>query len=97
MREPSERVILEQFVNTVEKAEPKSLKPALKRMCDLFALSQIERYQGRYFEQGAMTGLKSRAISRQVDKLCAEVRQEAAQLVDAFGIPDSCVAAPIAL
>ncbi|HYY31596.1 MAG TPA: acyl-CoA dehydrogenase [Chthoniobacterales bacterium] len=42
-------------------------------------------------------GLKSKAISYQVDNLCAEVRQEAVRLVDAFGIPDSCIAAPIAL
>jgi acyl-CoA oxidase len=92
-----ERVVLEQFAKTVEKAEPQSLRPVLKRMCDLFALSQIERHQGWYFEQGALTGLKSRAISRQVDKLCAEIRQEAVQLVDSFGIPDTCIAAPIAL
>ncbi len=91
-----EWVILEQFVR-VTRSAPNSLKPALKRMCDLFALSQIERHKGWYFEQGAMTGLKSRAISRQVDKLCAEVRQEAVQLVEAFGIPDACLAAPIAL
>jgi acyl-CoA oxidase len=66
-------------------------------MRDLYALSQIERYKGWYLEHGAMTGLKSRAVSRQVDKLCAQVRQEAVQLVDAFGIPDACLAAPIAL
>jgi acyl-CoA oxidase len=66
-------------------------------MCDLYALSHIERYKGWYFEYGALTGFKSRAISGQVDKLCAEVRHEAVQLVDAFGIPDACLAAPIAL
>lgn len=90
-----ECVILKQFIRVMSSAHPNSLKPALKRMCDLFALSQIERHRGWYLERGALTGLKSRAISRQVDKLCAEVRHEAVQLVDAFGIPDACLAAPI--
>jgi acyl-CoA oxidase len=44
-----------------------------------------------------LTGFKSRAVSRQVDQLCREVRDESVQLVDSFGIPDSCLAAPIAL
>jgi acyl-CoA oxidase len=92
-----EWVILEQFIRVMRSAQPSSLKPVLKRMCDLYALSHIERYNGWYFEHGALTGFKSRAISGQVDKLCAEVRHEAVQLVDAFGIPDACLAAPIAL
>ena len=90
-------VILYRFISVMNSAQPNSLKPVLKRMCDLFALKQIERHKGWYIEHGAMSGLKSRAISKQVDKLCAEVRHEAVQLVDAFGIPDACLAAPIAL
>jgi acyl-CoA oxidase len=92
-----ERVILERFAGMVATVQAQPLKPVLKRVCDLFALSQIELNKGWYLEHGALTGLKSRAISRQVDKLCREVRQEAVQLVDSFGIPDSCLAAPIAL
>jgi acyl-CoA oxidase len=92
-----EWVTFKQCTRVMRSAQPNSLKPVLKRMCDLFALSQIERHNGWYLERGAITGLKSRAISRQVDKLCAEVRREAVQLVDAFGIPDACLAAPIAL
>ena len=39
----------------------------------------------------------SRQLTRRVDELCAEVRREAVALVDAFGIPPECLAAPIAL
>jgi acyl-CoA oxidase len=92
-----EWVIFKQCMRVMKSAQPNSLKPVLKRMCDLFALSHIELHKGWYLEQGALTGLKSSAISRQIDKLCAEVRHEAVQLVDAFGIPDACLAAPIAL
>ena len=92
-----QRVVLERFAQIVTTVQVQSLKLVLKRMCDLFALSQIEFDKGWYLEQGALTGFKSRAVTREVDKLCCEVRQEAVQLVDSFGIPDACLGAPIAL
>jgi len=92
-----DRVILERFAHMILTVQSPPLKLVLKRLCDLFALSQIELNKGWYLERGAMTGFKSRAVTRQVDKLCREVRQEAVQLVDSFGIPDACLAAPIAL
>jgi acyl-CoA oxidase len=92
-----DRVILERFDRISATVQTHSLKPVLKRLCGLFALSQIEINKGWYLEHGALTGFKSKAIGRQVDKLCFEVRLEAVQLVDSFGIPDSCLAAPIAL
>jgi len=92
-----ERVVLERFARMIATVQAQSLKPVLKRACDLFALSQIEFNKGWYLEHGALSGLKSRAVTRQVDRLCREIRQEAVQLVDSFGIPDSCLAAPIAL
>jgi hypothetical protein len=36
-------------------------------------------------------------VTRQVNALCAELRPSAAELVDAFGIPDELIAAPIGL
>jgi acyl-CoA oxidase len=92
-----ERVILERFDRMIATVQVQSLKPVLKRLCDLFALSEIEFNKGWYLEHGALTGLKSRAVTREVDTLCREIRQEAVHLVDSFGIPDSCLAAPIAL
>jgi acyl-CoA oxidase len=92
-----DRVILERFAGMIATVQAQSLKPVLKRVCDLFALSQIEFNKGWFLEHGALTGFKSRALTRQVDELCHEIRQEAVQLVDSFGIPDSCLAAPIAL
>jgi acyl-CoA oxidase len=92
-----ERVILERFAQRIGTVESQSLKHALRRLCDLFALSRIELHKGWYLEHGALSALKSKAITRQVDKLCQEVRHEAVQLVDSFGIPDSCLGAPIAL
>jgi acyl-CoA oxidase len=90
-------VIFERFSRMIVTVQALPLKLVLKRVCDLFALSHIESNRGWYLEHGALTGLKSKAVTRQVDKLCREVRREAVSLVDSFGIPDSCLAAPIAL
>ena len=68
--------------------QSQSLKLVLKRAVRPVCSIADRINKGWYLEQGALTGLKSKAITRQVDKLCHEVRQEAVQLVDSFGIPD---------
>lgn len=92
----TERIVLEQFIEQVNQTEEPALKTILKKLCDLFALSQIEKNKGWYLEHGYMEGVKTKAIRRMVNKLCWEVRQEAVPLVDAFQIPESCLSAPIA-
>jgi acyl-CoA oxidase len=92
-----ERVMLEQFVASIKSLPDESLRSPLKRLCDLFALAHLEQGKGWYLENGVMSGSKSKAITRLVTRLCAEVRKDAIGLVDAFGIPDACLGAPIAL
>ncbi|MEP0368403.1 MAG: acyl-CoA dehydrogenase [Cyclobacteriaceae bacterium] len=90
-----ERVILEGFVSQIEQTEDTACRAVLTKLCQLFALSQIEKNKGWYLEQGYMEGAKTKAIRRVVNELCHEVRQEAVPLVDAFRIPDKCLGAPI--
>ena len=92
-----ERVILEQFATAVESCQDKELKSVLKDMLDLFALVQIEKHRGWYLEYSYLQPRKSKAIGREVDQLCADLRPKAVALVNAFGIPDELLAAPIAL
>jgi acyl-CoA oxidase len=92
-----ERDILERFVAVVENAADRSLRNPLRRLRDLFALYHLELHKGWYLENHVMSGFKAKAIGRLVTTLCADVRQDAVALVDAFGIPDSCLAARIAL
>ena len=92
-----DRIVLQQFAKTVEAVADQPLRVALKRLCDLFALCQIERDKGWFLENGILRAAKSRAITRLIDQLCLEVRRDAVHYVDGFGIPDSCLAAPIAL
>jgi acyl-CoA oxidase len=60
-------------------------------------LTEIEREKGFYQEHGRLSGPRCKAISRLVGELCDRVRAQAGGYVDAFGIPDAVLAAPIGL
>ncbi len=92
-----ERVVLERFDAAIAACPNASLQPVLNRMANLFALFHLEKHAAWFLEHAIFTGNKSHAITREVDRLCAEVRREAVALVDSFGIPPQCLAAPIAL
>ncbi|MFP2932135.1 acyl-CoA dehydrogenase [Pyxidicoccus sp. 3LG] len=92
-----ERLVLEQFLKGVAAVTEPGLKAVLGRLCDLYGLSCLESASGWFLEHGLLEGSKARAIRKEVERLCAEVRPDAVALVDAFGIPDTCLAAPIGL
>lgn len=92
-----ERVILEQFMAGLATVEEPALAVVLKKLCDLYALWHLEQHKGWYLEAGYFEGTKTKAIRRRIDILCAELSQEAVALVNAFAIPDQCLAAPIAV
>ncbi|MBT1705035.1 acyl-CoA dehydrogenase family protein [Chryseosolibacter indicus] len=92
-----ERIILEQFQLQVEKTEDEGCKRILKKLCQLFALSQIDRNKGWYLENDYMTGAKTKAIRKTLNQLCWDIRQDAVPLVNAFKIPDVLLSAPIAV
>ncbi|MFM7428870.1 MAG: acyl-CoA dehydrogenase [Flammeovirgaceae bacterium] len=90
-----ERMVLEKFIEQVNATPDVGCKAILKKLCDLFALSQIDKNKGWHLEQGYMEGVKTKAIRKLMNQLCWDVRQEAVPLVDAFAIPDNCLAASI--
>jgi acyl-CoA oxidase len=92
-----ERVILEQFRKAVSDVKDPGSKAVLTKLYNLFALSQLEKNKGWYLEQGYMEGVKTKAIRKLMNQLCWDIRQEAVPLVNAFQIPDECLAAPIAI
>jgi acyl-CoA oxidase len=93
----AERQVLEGILETVATVPDQTLQPPLRRLANLFALYHLEKHKGWFLENGFMSGKKSRAISNHVIRLCAEIRRDAVALVDAFGIPDQCLGAPIAM
>lgn len=92
-----ERIVLEQFQLAVEKTEDASCKRVLTKLYTVYALAQLDKNKGWYLENGYMEGAKTKAIRKMLNQACWEVRQDAVPLVDAFAIPDACLAAPIAV
>ena len=92
-----DRVVLESFAGAVARCQDESLRAALQVVCDLHALAAIESERAFYQEHGRLTGPRCKAITREVNRLCNEVRFLAGGLVDAFAIPDEVLRAPIGL
>jgi acyl-CoA oxidase len=90
-----DRLILESFVGAVDRCDDGPLKDTLSALCDLYALSTIEAERGWYFEHSRMSAPQSKAITRAVNRLCGELREQAITLVDAFAIPEELLG-PIA-
>ena len=90
----AERLTLDRLVERTSATEdaPPSI---LDRLRSLFALRAIEEDRGWFLESGVLAASKSKAVRAEVNQLCAEIRPHAESLVDAFGIPDACLAAPI--
>ena len=91
-----ERVVLEQFIQGIGNIADTGCKQMLEKLRNLYALTVIEKHKGWYLEHGYMEGVKTKAIRKLINELCWDVRQDAVPLVNAFNIPDSCLAAPIA-
>ena len=91
----TERVVLEAFLKGIEGTADPDLRGVLSKLAQLFALHTIETHKGWYLENDYISGGKSKAIRRLVDKLCLELRPEATALVEAFRIPEECLGAEI--
>ena len=92
-----ERVVLESFAAAIDAIDDEPLREILSRTCALYALARIDADRGWFQAHGYIESGKSKAIRKQVRKLCAELRPDAVPLVNAFGIPKELLAAPIAL
>jgi acyl-CoA oxidase len=88
--------LLHSFVSALDAMPAGGPRDLLERVCDLFVLSTVEAERGWLQEHGRLTGARSKAVIAEVDGLCALLRPHARTLVDAFGIPDQALAAPIA-
>jgi acyl-CoA oxidase len=91
-----ERLLLEAFDGMVRRCEDPDLRKVLDLLCSLHALAEVERDRGWFQEHGRLSGERSKSIIALVNRLCEELRPHAVDLVDAFGIPEQLIAAPIA-
>ena len=91
-----ERIVLEQFIVGVDRATDPDVRRHLEMMRQLFGLWHLNEDLSWFMENSLVEPAKARAIRDEINTLCLEVREQAVHLVDAFGIPDSCLSAPIA-
>jgi acyl-CoA oxidase len=92
-----DQVVLEAFVAALERCEDEGSRALLGRVCDLYATANIERDRAWFQEHARLSSTRSKGVTRTVNRLCGELRDQAELLVDAFGIPDALLGAPIAL
>lgn len=92
-----ECVVGEAFAARVSACEDPVLKLHMERLCDLHLLSTIESDRAWYLEHGRLSPSRAKTLTRTVNRILNEVRSDAWALVDAFGIPDAVLRAPIGL
>jgi acyl-CoA oxidase len=96
-----ERTLLEQFAEDVDAYEdrddvtPES-KEVLNLLWQLFAVERTWSDRAWFLEHGHFSAATSKALGTLMNHLCQQLRPHALSLVDAFGIPESVLAAPIA-
>lgn len=90
-----DRLVLESFVAGIAGCADPAARELLDQVCDLYALSVIEGDRAWFLEHGRLSPRRSRAVTRAVNAACARLRPHARLLVDAFGIPEAALAAPL--
>jgi acyl-CoA oxidase len=91
-----ERTVVERAAAAVA-ASPAESAAVLRPLLALHTLARLEADAGWLLEHGVLEAAKARAIRKEIDALCRELRPAARGLVDAFAIPDEVLAAPIAV
>ncbi|RZQ64016.1 acyl-CoA oxidase [Amycolatopsis suaedae] len=90
-----DRLVLEAFAAAVDRCEDSAAAALLGRLCDLYALSDIEADRAWFLEHGRLTSGRAKAVTAAVNTLCAELRPYARVLVDGFAVPEQFLRAPM--
>ena len=90
-----DRIALEAAFEALDASEKGEGKDLVGAVLGLYGLSTLEKHRAWYLEAGYFEPAKSEAIRREVSRRCRELAPRALELVDAFGIPDALVRAPI--
>jgi len=91
----TERIVLEAFVEAIADCPSAPAAELLGHVCDLFVYAALEQDLTWFLMHRHVSVERAKAVRRGVNELCAQLRPHAADLVDAFGIPESLLAAPM--
>ncbi|SDM24652.1 acyl-CoA dehydrogenase family protein [Allokutzneria albata] len=91
-----DRIVLEAFVAAIERCPDAATAELLDQVCDLHVLANIEADLAWFLGHGRLTPARAKSVTSAVNRLCAELRPRAGELVEAFGVPMEWITAPIA-
>lgn len=95
-RAHADRIAFEWWDEAVQACTDPEMAPWLERLGALHALTKLRDEAAFYLGEGYFDSGKESAMRRETEVLLDELHPAAVALVDAFGIPDACLAAPIA-
>ena len=90
-------VALEAFIRAIDECDDPQVNRGLNLVCNLYALHSIESDNGFFQAHGRLNAPRCKSLTREVNRLCNKVMAHSELLVDAFGIPDAIIHAPIGL
>ena len=90
-----ERVVLDSFIAGIAAATDPAAKQTLEELCTLFALTSMESDTGWFVAHNRMSDTRAKALRKQINQLCAELRPRAIGLVDGLGVPADWLGAAV--
>ena len=94
-RAHADRFMLAESVAALKGMKQGPGRELIEVVITLHGLAALEAHREWYLEKGYFEPPKSEAIRREVNERCAALADRALELVDAFGIPDELIDAPI--
>lgn len=83
-----DRMVLEAFIAGIERCADTEARNILELVCDLYALTVIEKDKAFFLEHRMLSTERARAVNNGINERCRNLRPHAQTLVDAFGIPE---------
>ena len=94
-RAHADRIMLAASAEALDGMKEGAGKELIAEVIAFHGLATLEAHRGWYLEKGYFEPVKSEAVRREVNERCKVLAERALELVDALGIPDELIAAPI--
>ncbi len=79
--------VLDSFIAGIDACKDPAAKQTLEELCTLFALTSLEADMGWFVAHNRMSDTRAKALRKQINQVCGELRPRATALVEGFGIP----------
>jgi acyl-CoA oxidase len=83
-----DRLVLDAFINAIDRCADDGTKALLNQVCDLYVLGNVEADRAWFLEHGRLSPARAKKVVAEVNTLCKQLRPHATTLVDAFAIPE---------